>query len=69
MSKFEINQNYIKKKKKTSSSKNILELIIKLALVLSVIIGIVFLLNKIDFPSPKKEIEKTISNENFKIVK
>ena len=55
--------------KKTSSSKNILELIIKLALVLSVIIGIVFLLNKIDFPSPKKEIEKTISNENFKIVK
>ena len=55
--------------KKTSSSKNILELIIKLALVLSVIIGIVFLLNKIDFPSPKKEIEKTISNENFKIFK
>ena len=55
--------------KKTSSSKNILELIIKLALVLSVIIGIVFLLNKIDFPSPKKKIEKTISNENFKIVK
>ena len=55
--------------KKTSSSKNILELIIKLALVLSVIIGIVFLLNKIDFPSPKKDIEKTISNEKFKIVK
>ena len=55
-------------RKKTNSNKNILELIIKLALVLSVIIGIVFLLNKIDFPSPKKEIEKTISNENFKIV-
>ena len=55
--------------KKTSSSKNILEIIIKLAVVLAVIIGIVFLLNKIDFPSPKKEIEKTISNENFKIVK
>ena len=28
----------------------------------------VFLLNKIDFPAPKKEIEKIISNENFKIV-
>jgi len=27
------------------------------------------LLNKIDFPAPKKEIEKIISNENFKIVK
>ena len=55
--------------KKTSSSKNILEIIIKLAVVLAVIIGIVFLLNKIDFPSPEKKIEKTISNENFKIVK
>ena len=26
-------------------------------------------LNKIDFPAPKKEIEKIITNENFKIVK
>ena len=55
--------------KKTSSSTNIFRLIIKLALVLVVILGIVFLLNKIDFPAPKKEIEKIIPNENFKIVK
>ena len=55
--------------KKTSSRTNILGLIIKLALVFVVIIGIVFLLNKIDFPAPKKEIEKIIPNENFKIVK
>ena len=44
--------------KKTSSGKNIISLIIKLALVLIVILGIVFLLNKIDFPAPKKQIEK-----------
>ena len=55
--------------KKTSSRTNILGLTIKLALVFVVIIGIVFLLNKIDFPAPKKQIEKIISNENFKIVK
>ena len=55
--------------KKTSSGKNIISLIIKLALVLIVILGIVFLLNKIDFPAPKKQIEKIISNENFKIIK
>ena len=55
--------------KKTSSRVNFLGLIIKLTLVLVTIIGIVFLLNKIDFPAPKKEIEKIISNENFKIVK
>ena len=55
--------------KKTSSSTNILSLIIKLALALVIILGIVFLLNKIDFPAPTKEIEKIIPNENFKIVK
>ena len=55
--------------KKTSSRTNILGLIIKLALVFVIIIGTVFLLNKIDFPAPQKEIEKIISNENFKIVK
>ena len=55
--------------KKTSSRTNILGLIFKLTLVLAAILGIVFLLNKIDFPAPKKEIEKIISNENFKIVK
>ena len=55
--------------KKTSSRTNILRLITKLVLVLFVIIGIVFLLNKIDFPAPNKEIEKIIPNENFKIVK
>ena len=55
--------------KKTRSSNSIIGLAVKLALTLVVIIGVVFLLNKIDFPSPKKEIEKIISNENFKIVK
>tara|TARA_B100001057_G_scaffold479274_1_gene550703 strand:- start:2149 stop:2328 length:180 start_codon:yes stop_codon:yes gene_type:complete len=55
--------------KKTSSRQNILGLLTKLVLILLVIIGIVFLLNKIDFPAPQKEIEKIIPNENFKIVK
>ena len=55
--------------KKTSSSKSFLVLAIKLGLVLLVILGVIFLLNKIDFPAPKKEIEKIIPNENFKIVK
>jgi|TARA_B100000214_G_C23576198_1_gene449695 uncharacterized protein HemY len=55
--------------KKTSLRTNILGLVLKLAIALVIILGIVFLLNKIDFPTPKKEIEKTIPNENFKIVK
>ena len=55
--------------KKTSSTKNFIGLTSKLALVLIIIIGVVFLLNKIDFPVPQKQIEKIISNENFKIIK
>ena len=55
--------------KKTSSRVSILGLIIKLAIALVIILGIIFLLNKIDFPAPKTSIEKIIPNENFKIVK
>ena len=56
--------------KNTSLGKtNIIGLIIKSIIGLVVILGIVFLINKIDFPAPKKEIEKIIPNENFKIVK
>tara|TARA_Y100000992_G_C21232353_1_gene476135 strand:+ start:59 stop:238 length:180 start_codon:yes stop_codon:yes gene_type:complete len=55
--------------KKTSFRKSILGLIIKLSLVTIVVVVAFFFLNKIDFPAPKKEIEKIIPNENFKIVK
>ena len=55
--------------KKTSSRTNIFGILIKVSLSVLVIFGVVFLLNKIDFPAPKKSIEKLISNENFKIVK
>ena len=55
--------------KKTSSRESLARLLIKLSLALIVILGVIFLLNKIEFPAPKKEIEKIIPNENFKIVK
>lgn len=53
----------------TSSRKSVFGLVIKLSLVIALVLVTIFLLNKIDFPAPKKEIEKIISNENFKIVK
>ena len=55
--------------KKTSSRISIISIVLKLLLAFVVILGIVYLLNKIDFPAPLKEIEKIIPNENFKIVK
>ena len=53
----------------TSSSKNAFRFIIKLGLLVVLFFGVIFILSKIDFPAPKKEIEKIIPNENFKIVK
>jgi hypothetical protein len=53
----------------TSSSKSVTGLIIKLGFVIVIFFVAIFLLSKIDFPAPKKEIEKIIPNENFKIVK
>ena len=50
----------------TGKSKNLL---IKVAMILVAVIVVIALLNKIDFPSPNKEIEKIISNEKIKIVK
>ena len=56
--------------KNTRSGKtSIIGLLFKLSLGLIIILAIIFFLNKIDFPAPNKDIEKVISNENFKIVK
>ena len=55
--------------KKTSSRTSIVSLFIKMFLILVIIFGIIFFLDRLDFPAPKKEIEKIISNENFKVVK
>ena len=55
--------------KKTSSRQSLIGIIIKLTLILLFIIGIIFFLNKIEFPVPIKDIQKTIPNEKFKIVK
>ena len=55
--------------KKTSSRKSLIGVTIKLTLILLFILGIVFFLNKIEFPAPEKDIQKVIPNEKFKIVK
>tara|TARA_A100001011_G_scaffold233923_1_gene241986 strand:- start:395 stop:577 length:183 start_codon:yes stop_codon:yes gene_type:complete len=56
-------------KKTRSRNFNLLSLFIKMVIILIIFVGIVFLLNKVNFPAPNKAIEKIIPNENFKIVK
>jgi|TARA_B110000093_G_scaffold124190_1_gene132994 hypothetical protein len=54
--------------KNTSTGTN-RSLLIKTAFLFIIIIGVVVLLGKIDFPSPNKEIEKIIPNEKLRIIK
>ena len=57
--------------KKTSVSKSgfLIRILIKVLLSFFVVVFLVVLIDKINFPHPNKKIEKIISNENFKVVK
>ena len=57
--------------RKTSIGKlnGVIKILIKVCLVLLLVFISVILIDKIDFPSPNKKIEKIIPNENLKIVK
>ena len=57
------------KKTRTGNLSGIVKLLIKIILIFLVLLIAVILIDRIDFPSPIKKIEKIISNENFKIVK
>ena len=57
------------KKTRVGSTSAIIKLLIKIILICLVLILAVILIDRIDFPSPTKKIEKVIPNENFKIVK
>jgi hypothetical protein len=48
-------------KNTSSGGTNIIAIIIKSLIGLIVILGLVFFINKVDFPAPKKEIEKNYS--------
>ena len=47
-------------KNTSSSKKGIIGLVVKSIFGLVIVLGVVFILNSIDFPAPKKEIEKII---------
>jgi len=57
------------KKTRAGSMSGIAKLLIKVVLIFLALLIAVILIDRIDFPSPIKKIEKVIPNENFKIVK
>ena len=57
------------KKTRAGYMSGIVKLLIKVVLIFLALLITVVLIDRIDFPSPIKKIEKVIPNENFKIVK
>ena len=57
------------KKTTIGSSKGIFGILIKIVLIILILFTAIILIDRINFPSPIKKIEKVIPNENFKIVK
>ena len=57
------------KKTRIGSPKGVFGIIIKIILSVLVLAVIIILVDRINFPSPVKQIEKVISNENYKIIK
>ena len=57
------------KKTRIGNSKEVFGILIKILLALVALVIAIILIDRIDFPSPIKKIEKIIPNENFKIVK
>jgi len=57
--------------KKTSVSKSgyLIKILIKITLLFLVLLFLIVIVDKINFPYPKKIIEKIVPNETFKVVK
>ena len=57
------------KKTRIGNPKGIFGIMIKIILLIFILAISIVLIDRINFPSPTKKIEKVIPNENFKIVK
>ena len=57
------------KKTRIGNPKGIFGIMIKIILLMLILVVSIVLIDRINFPSPTKKIEKVIPNENFKIVK
>ena len=57
--------------KKTSVSKSgyLIKILIKITLLFLMLLFLIVLVNKINFPYPNEKIEKIVPNETFKVVK
>ena len=57
------------KKTRSSPLTGLGKILLKIIIIMLFIFIALILIDKIDFPSPNKKIEKIVPNENFRIVK
>ena len=57
------------RKSNIGKSNFLIKLLIKLALIVFLFFTILILVDQLNFPSPNKNIQKIIPNENLKIIK
>ena len=57
------------RKKNSFGLSSLSKIIIKFLLIIVFFFIIIILIDKINFPTPEKSIEKIIPNENFKVIK
>jgi|TARA_B110000914_G_C15493092_1_gene461703 hypothetical protein len=60
---------HFQKKTSIGRSSNLVIGLIKILLIFILVFICILFVDKIDFPSPNKKIEKIIPNENLKIIK
>ena len=57
------------RKTSVSQSGYLIKILIKVTLLSLILLFLIVLVDKINFPHPNKKIEKIVPNENFKVVK
>tara|TARA_B100001123_G_C14911539_1_gene867991 strand:+ start:52 stop:237 length:186 start_codon:yes stop_codon:yes gene_type:complete len=57
------------KKTRSGNLGFIMKLFIKVFLIFLLLLAAVILIDRVDFPSPTKKIQKTVPNEDLKVVK
>ena len=64
-------KDYMQFRKKTSlgPSSSLIKTLFKIAIMFGIIFLVLLLVDKIEFPYPKKDIKQIIPNENFKVIK
>jgi len=57
------------KKTRSGPLSSLGKFLVKIIIISAVLLMVTFLVDKIDFPSPNKKIEKIVPNEDLRIVK